>query len=74
MKYTVAMIYAANDKASCYSGFFKDIPKNGRLNYQQFVAANALPGGGSKTNCLIMKDGLGGKAVKCRLTKCTPLA
>ena len=53
MKYTAALIYAANDKTGSYCGFFKEIPKRGRFDYREFLAAHALPGPGSRIDCII---------------------
>ena len=44
MPYTAALIYAANDKPGTFCGFFKDIVQHKTFNYQDFIAAYALPG------------------------------
>ena len=74
MKHTAALIYAANDKAGCFTGLVRDIPKNGCFNYLDFIAANALPGPYSKINCIIQRDGPGGESVMFSLTKATSLS
>jgi len=74
MKYSAALIFAVNDKSGCYTGFFRDIPKSGHFNHLDFLAAHALPGPGSKINCIIQKEGPEGEQVKFSLTKATPLS
>ena len=74
MKHSAALIFAVNDKRGCYTGFFRDIPKSGHFNHLDFLAAHALPGPGSKINCIIQKEGPEGEQVKFSLTKATPLS
>ena len=61
MQHSAALIFAANDKTSCFAGFFKDIPKSGYFNHRDFIAAHALPGPDSRINCIIMKEGPSGE-------------
>ena len=51
------MVYAKNDKPGCYTGFYKLIPGAGRFNHQQFLAAHALPGPDSMTDCILQEQG-----------------
>ena len=44
MPYTATLIYAANDKSGTFCGFFKDLAQTKTFNYQDFIAAYALPG------------------------------
>ena len=74
MKHTAALIYAANDKPSCFTGFFQHIPKSGRFDHLDFIAAHALPGPDSKINCIVQKDGPDGEEVRFSLKKSTPLS
>ena len=41
------MVYAANTKASCYTGFWQSVSMYKKFDYVDFLAAQALPGPGS---------------------------
>jgi len=69
MPYTAALIYAANDKPGTYSGFFKDLAQTMTFNYQDFIAAHALPGPDSRIQCVRYPNGLSGGSVMIKLDK-----
>ena len=60
MPNTASLIYTANDKKGSYCGFFKDLNKKHPFDYQGFLAAQALPGPGSVTNCHLYLNGPNG--------------
>ena len=49
----VAMVYAANAKPSCFTGFCQVRTPGRYFNYQEFLAAQALPGPDSVTTCIM---------------------
>ena len=53
----VAMIYAANAKSNCFTGFCKVRTPGRYFNYQEFLAAQALPGPDSVTTCILQEHG-----------------
>ena len=42
-----AMVYAANSKPGCYTGFFQPKPATMSFKFMDFLAAQQLPGAGS---------------------------
>ena len=57
-----ALIFAANSKPGCFTGFYK-VAQPGRVfKYQDFLAAAALPGPQSIINCVIQQYGSAGPA------------
>ena len=49
----VAMIFAANSKSGCYTGFYKVAQLGRAFKYHDFLSAVALPGPQSIINCVI---------------------
>ena len=52
-----ALVFARNSKRGGYTGIWQDIPKTGPFESETFLAANALPGPGSKIVCDILAKG-----------------
>ena len=53
----VAMIYATNSKASCFTGFNQIIDPKKVFRYDFFLAAHALPGPQSFITCIFQQHG-----------------
>ena len=64
-----ALIYANNDKAGSYCGFFKNIRELNRFDHEDFLAAHALPGPGSIINAFFFPTGLDGGSQQFTLRK-----
>ena len=57
MPHVCAFIYAKNGKRDSYTGCFKDIPKTGHFDHEEFILAHALPGPDSVINSISRKRG-----------------
>ena len=54
------MVYAANAKTGCYTGFWKVAQPGRSFKYQDFLAAKSLAGPQSIVNCVIQTHGAAG--------------
>ena len=55
-----AMVYAANSKPSCYTGFYKTINPRGHFKYADFLVAQGLAGPNSVITCVLQPYGPSG--------------
>jgi len=69
MPHVVALIFAANEKAGSYTGFFKHIPLFYAFDHQSLLAANALPGPHSVIHCLLYPNGPQGGRLELKISK-----
>ena len=69
-----ALVFAKNAKKSSYCGFFRDIPRTHSWDLEAFLAANALPGPGSKIKCVLQRKGPEGGKEVCTYEKESALA
>jgi len=56
-KYVAALIFARNDKQGSYTGFYKVLDNINPFYYEDFLAANALPGPNSTIHCVLQNQG-----------------
>ena len=53
----MAIVYAANSKPSCFTGFIQHKTGGRNYHYTDFVAARALPGPDSVVTCVVQSHG-----------------
>ena len=70
----MAMVYAANSKPGCFTGFTQIRLPNKTSNYFDFIAARALPGPKSVTTCILQLQGSAGETQYLVLEKWTALS
>ena len=68
------LLYAANSKTSCYTGFWKGTSRQHHLNFLEFLAVHALPGPDSIINCVIQQYGPAGPTTFMTVKKTTALS
>ena len=68
------MVYAVNEKSSCYTGFTQVKTQGKGFDYKDFLASQALPGPNSIITCIIQPYGIRGPTQYMVLEKKTPLS
>ena len=72
--HVAALVYAGGLKPGSYIGFFKDITQPDKFNLRDFLAANVLPGPGSRVRCLLQEQGTFGATKACAYEKDSALS